>query len=513
MLWKKESSESGERFVDLFESIDEKGRQAVDRLILDEMKVYETCKGNIVSNEWRRLGTECFHSENWLQALTYYNRSLRHAEVGSESVALAYTNRSACFFQLKRYKEAITDIELALGSANLPAKWIPILKARKKKCHQILSNLIQLKKNEPKLSYKSNKNHPYIANVLKIRYTDKDDNHLVATRDIPVGKTVLLEEDYLSSYKWEHACETCWVPGEKTSLIPCNECALVTFCSTKCQKMNRTHKLECGSVLNAEHATTNRLIIQSILRAIATFHNIKSLMEFVGKILLEVSKKLPDSTLDEKSMYHCFFKLERDNVLHDEQLPTIYQLYRFIMKMPKVNVMFETEEKRRFLMHLVAHHFNIVMEHSYDLRHGKVLPLFTSRLGHSCAANLMLIIGNDYQFCITCRPVKKGEMLCYSYLPITMPMEKRHAALKLGFKITCKCDDCVLPTLPIDSELITLDTDYRFIMKNYTSNVYCPVERECIEFLNKFGHLWSSEIRSIYIIYLTTTYSLHSAKY
>lgn len=51
--------------------------------------------------------------------LTLYTNSVAVAPLGSEEIALAYSNRSAFLLHLKKYKECLVDIERALDVVSL----------------------------------------------------------------------------------------------------------------------------------------------------------------------------------------------------------------------------------------------------------------------------------------------------------------------------------------------------------------------------------------------------------
>lgn len=62
----------------------------------------------------RDSGNQYFAKKMFREAMDFYNKSLCFAENGSENISLAYSNRSACFFNMGMYSNCLVDIELAI---------------------------------------------------------------------------------------------------------------------------------------------------------------------------------------------------------------------------------------------------------------------------------------------------------------------------------------------------------------------------------------------------------------
>lgn len=90
-------------------------------------------KSNKIAMEKRKLGINDFHNRNWNDAIDWFNESLCFAEIGTKIVGIAYSNRSACFFNMKMYEKCLIDIELAMNN-NCPTHLIPDLEKRKESC-------------------------------------------------------------------------------------------------------------------------------------------------------------------------------------------------------------------------------------------------------------------------------------------------------------------------------------------------------------------------------------------
>lgn len=448
-LWKKETTENHIRYIDLFATLQEEN-ELTDEVIhrLEAMKFQ---KDNNKSTESRKRGNDAFKAGNWEQAMEWYNKSLCLAEVGSENIALAYSNRSACFLHLDMLDEALAGIELA-KKAKLPDHLLPKLEDRRKKCLKLANMVPREPDFVPKLDYEANKHFPCLANVVDIEYNQEYGRHLVANSDIPSDKTILLEENFAVSHVEDNSmCYTCY-RAIFSNFIACEQCTNVMFCSIECKNRNKTHDLECGTLFAFRdyndvetqlRITRSKLIIQTILTAISTFSNVEHLMQFIENILQEDSNLLPTSTHDQVSKYQFFFKLKKRMVAN---LADVKRLYKFIMCLPKVRAMFDSVDKQRFLMHMIAHHSFVVDTNSIGSNTVSNVNNVFSLFNHSCAPNIIHKSSGKLSFCKTSRRVKKGEQLFISYLsPYEMELLKEHRQEKLrsGWGFDCLCKKCV----------------------------------------------------------------------
>ncbi|XP_037048043.1 SET and MYND domain-containing protein DDB_G0273589-like [Bradysia coprophila] len=454
-LWKKENSI---KYVDMFDCWEGNGERNDLTEINETSNKLETIKflkNNTKSTESRLLGNNYFAKNDWHMAMDLYNKSLRSAEVDSENVALVYSNRSACFFHLNMFAEALVDIELA-KKGNLPDRLLPKLEQRRKQCLKELANpmIRRMEESQPKLDFEANKKFPCLANLVEMKYNQEFGRHLVASRDIPDGKIILLEKYFAVSRTDDFSvCYTCF-RSIFSNFLACNQCTSVMFCNIECMKQNQTHKWECGTFFamkffdkvqtqQPDGTTRTRLIAQTVLNAISTFSDVELLMQFVETTLGEDPDQLPTSLHDQVSNYHFFFKLKRRMVT---PLDEVKRLYMYTIALPKIRALFDSEEKRRFLMHLVAHHSFIVAANS--IGHDgtcKVVNVF-SLFNHSCVSNVNKTSHNKSFICTTTRPVKKGEQLFINYLnPAEMKLtsDRRQELLKLSWGFECMCQKCV----------------------------------------------------------------------
>lgn len=500
-LWEKEDNQSRFMFVDLFASVLEDTPQTSNQP-KESIKLDLSQKNNQRSTELRNAGNKYFLSGNAFDAIHYYNQSLCFAENGSENIPLAYVNRSACFFRLKMHDKAFRDIELA-KKANLPDRMLVKVERLQKDCQKVMDSIEKRINYLPKLSYETDKNYSCMANVLEIVQNDVFGRHIVAKCDIPAGKTVLLEECFVSCSKNGHEmCYTCY--RQMDNFIPCSGCPDVLFCSTECLDRNSMHKWECGTISMTNPIKT-KLTVDAILLAIETFSGVDNLMEFVDKVFCNDDlDELPKCVHDAESKFHFYFKLTKTGMFHDQLFFDVANVYKAILSDSKIADLFDTNEKQRFLMHLTAHIYFINHANSIGsdtIR--RVINVF-SIINHSCAPNLYTRYRGKLHHCITIRPVKKGEQLFINYLGTQkQTLSERRAELKSKWHFLCQCDKCEPLSESSDREKIVADPMYTFVTENCKEMTQPTVVLEaCENFFNKYAHApWSEEIEAVSEIY------------
>ncbi|XP_055302997.1 histone-lysine N-methyltransferase SMYD3-like [Sitodiplosis mosellana] len=509
-LWRKEANRVESLYINLFKSTDSQ--------FVDETKKWDEhvqtlkskhsevpAKNNEKSSELIRKGSELFCNKQFYHAMELYTKALCYAEVGTENESMAFASRAKCFFYMKMYQQAMTDIELAL-EANCPAEMIVKLEKLRADCRKVvISNSNEL--TEPKRSFTDDRNFPCIANTLTITNNTQFGRHLVAKCDIDVGQMVLMEQSFASVAKSDEqmTCYNCLT--EVANFIACSKCSDVVFCSNKCLEENLVHQLDCNTPYHRMHCKA-KFTIQTILIAVAAFPNIDDLIECV-----EAGEKddvLPESITDLQSKYRLYLRLKKlplnANVVLD-----VYKLFKSIMIIPSIERAFDSEGKQRFLMHLILHHLAINVTNATESEYTASIGTVLSLLNHSCAPNLYNYSVDNRKFCVTIRPVKKGEQLFISYLgpDDEQTAKQRQHLLKTKWNFECKCDKCEPRGQIADSTKMKLDPCFKFIQRTFKTDQVdnmntSAVKKKCIKFLTKYGHLpFSNELKYISDIYTT----------
>ena len=221
------------------------------------------------------------------EALVKYNLSLRYCPIDDNSIALAYSNRSAVFFGLKKYQLCLNDIEKAFIH-NYPAnsrlrlvdRKIECLLKLKKSCEAItylkhllkdeISNineevikgfedkLSNLEKNSVEVNIEENLNDLSINNdkhknkTYGIDYSDDCGNYVKSMKSIEIGDQILVEAPYASVLLKEYIATNCYncmkrLNAQEMNITFCKDCVNVTYCSEACSSVAWAahHSHEC----------------------------------------------------------------------------------------------------------------------------------------------------------------------------------------------------------------------------------------------------------------------------
>ncbi|XP_057367803.1 SET and MYND domain-containing protein 4-like [Daphnia carinata] len=277
------------------------GKRLQEPLELAKQEMCSPPKCQSLSASHRAEGNNHYQKKlNW-KAISSYNRSVMVGE--GESLALAYANRSAVFHDMSDWLHSLRDIQLALDQG-YPKHLEHKLRERQGNCWQELGHVTQafksfnlakellasagqqhkdklisitskirklgdvmevtecmsnatsieqeiIKKRRLAPELNRDRNILLPAASTSIELTDSVDRGrcLVATEDIHIGTTVIVEKAFasilLTEFKESH-CHHClhWTPGP----VPCHRCSQVGFCSTVCrdEAWAAYHRSECG---------------------------------------------------------------------------------------------------------------------------------------------------------------------------------------------------------------------------------------------------------------------------
>lgn len=539
MLWKKDSNRSDALYIDLLErplidSIYDKYMR--DCTIVKHTQASKFEKNEAVARDCRQNGNEEFAQKKWVDATEWYNKSMCFAEEGSESMGLAYANRSSCFFNMKMYRKCLDDIDQAKLN-NYPQEKMSKLDQRVAIClDKMKKETDQSDVFEPELDYEPKKMYPCFANVLQIKNNTEHGRHIVANDDIDVGKTVMVDKNYVAetlNQKYKR-CNICHRLA--ANLKPCNKCVFAMFCP-RCEE-NSFHDIECqinpvffGSL---QFKSYRMVVVRSILLATNAFADIDQLMTAVEKMLLNKAVEVPESLSDPQSEYRAFFKL-RSNVRDqmDQKLPQ--KIYRMLIGQPEVSQFFHSEAHRRFLMHLIGHHITTIQNPNLIRNdrsstgqtgdYGEDIEIFlehhlcisASYFNHSCAPNAYITLQNGMNTCVVIRPIRRGEQLCVTYddKVLLALKEDRQELILSKFNFQCKCLRCERPELDIvcliQNGLIKTDPNFVSMIEDDVDdadNIHCyqhilALKARTMGLLKKYEQApWSTEIlRAIYHLY------------
>lgn len=512
-LWKKETSGGDtQQFIDLFANMCKtKSVKEWDRQIKSADWKHDYLiggiavgagKNNKIADDFRANGNAYFKQNQWLKAMEFYNESLYFAKAGTDSVSFAFSNRANCFLNMKEYEKCLKDIDLAV-EAKYPQDLMPKLMKRKNNCLDLMKKSTAPAPYDPKLSLKASEQFPCMADVLEIQRNDEFGRHIVATADIDIGQTILVEENFVSvaaSVDRVHCFECLQT---KQNFIPCSKCSDALFCSIDCQNRSEIHKVSCGA--NVHRMPNNvRFIARSILVALKSFANADDMMAFVAKTLSERATQIPNAANDVRSKYALFLSLQPSPPAKLD-IETAYKVFTGLLQVKYVKTMFKSKQSQRFLMHLIAEHYLIISNNSYGGPLSGASSIGTTALvmslfNHNCAPNVFNSTMGNKEVCITMRPIKKGQQLFVKYLCGDRTTRQRQEMLLKQWGFICKCDKCISNCSPDVRLMMKSDPCFKALLPLtpidfYYMTDFSEVTKNCVQFLKKYGHFpWSEEM-------------------
>ncbi|KAG4079186.1 hypothetical protein HA402_015842 [Bradysia odoriphaga] len=522
MLWKKESNGNNALYVDLFRMESNRVREPVDtQYILTKMsKMKHNASGlyyknNYAANQARQEGNKKFEKNQFVDAMEWYNKSLCFATMGAQPMGLAYANRSACFLEMKMFKRCLADIELAQKN-KYPGTLMKKLKNRKIECLKLMeAEEDQGDRLSAQLDFERHVEVPCMASVVGFRSNGVSGRHIVATEDIEIGKTLMVEQCYFGVTQYDHykSCNICF--KENRNLVPCSKCTSALFCPD-C-KQNDLHEIECDMNLGCPAGFKLLDVVRSISLAKNAFTKADDLISFVEDMLKGDTMEFPSNLDDQQSKYRAFFKLCPHWQTYELHLQHVYLFHQLLLEQANMKAFFHTEAHSRFLMHLVQHHISMILRGSFNKRTAPIggenisdtyVNIVAKNLNHSCTPNVCHFFKDGYIKCITVRPIKKDEQLFISYVTWDFyRCEIERQIILLSRFVNCKCERCNLHEMKSNRQM-QLDLDFQQVDKMFDMEklVYGLYERKQIDLmieksfsvLNKFGQMnWSSEIDRI----------------
>lgn len=333
-----------------------------------------------LSEENRKRGNIFYSQKLNKKAFASFNNALMLAPDYKSSI-LAYSNRSAVFFDEMLNENCLIDIETALNKYRLYLKsdqynddlidLLFKLLNRKKACHFNLNQLEQLKQmkidtynpnisiKEPKLenlkqeidvllnkttnsiqetnipSMNTSVRIASINDCVDIKYDDLRGRHCIANRDIKCGEYLFLEKAYCAILLPEFSdsyCQNCF----KTILIRdtnniyydylniefCSNCNDVVYCSEQCKQSDLHHKFECGILSDLLH---NLGIAHLAYRIVAsTSHDMFTNLIENQKDIMEIDYK-NERNLQIIEYEQVFRLLTHENETH------VYDLFKYAL--------------------------------------------------------------------------------------------------------------------------------------------------------------------------------------
>lgn len=408
------------------------------------------------SKELRVKGNELFSLKNrdYVKALEFYNQSICFAESGDEDLAIGYANRSAIYFEWKKYELCLENIELAKANG-YPERLSSKLFKRENECKLALDENNARKDASddsdddevllaPKLSYKPHPKVPFIAEHLELRENEELGRHIVATRDLTVGKVIAIEESFCS---WTLPCvryQRCANCMEECdfSLIPCESCTAAMFCSQECMKEahEKFHRFECP-IIDFTYKMLNIIQLSAVrvsLCALTSFESADALLKFsndpntesINAFTLNYSNPMPMS-----EMYKPIHTLETNQSKRTtadlfQRAVVTAVVYRALIQNSPLLDLLQTDEHRKLLMELIFRHLQTASTNFHrletlanardpndldDVSYGSGAFGFCSLINHACSPNIVRLPIGRHIAIFVLRPIPAGGEILDNY--------------------------------------------------------------------------------------------------
>uniref|UniRef100_A0A1Q3FCS2 Protein-lysine N-methyltransferase SMYD4 n=1 Tax=Culex tarsalis TaxID=7177 RepID=A0A1Q3FCS2_CULTA len=430
----------------------------------------------------RKRGNECFHPKvkKYVKAVEHYNESIALAEARSETLAIAYANRSAVCFELREYEACLENIRLARQNP-YPENLLGKLAKREADClDRIQTNegaeISEVR--EPKLSYKPNPLIPHVSDCLELKEDSQFGRYLVTNRNLSAGDVVIVEKPFsrlLAAQLRYLNCDYCHQDAF-LSLIPCESCSVTMFCSKDCQKKANEdyHSVECPIIRDMHFLFTKVILmaLRTTTMAISTFGgNLDELrlhIESIDESNLHPFK-LDWNGISAKEVYSTIHVLATNQKLRTPGDLTQRAIYAIVMSevlfgksQPLNDICGDNESHRDLVRRLIFRHAQTAPVNMHSLMYMDYSPdadeeqfrqeslgcgsfPILSMINHSCAPNVVRVtLPSGCVAALINRPVKKGEQLFdnYGYHHCLEPLTDRQSGLRAQYSFKCQCEAC-----------------------------------------------------------------------
>lgn len=421
-------------------------------------RVLKVTKTENVSTHYRNLGNQCFQSKADYTAWQYYNLSLMHAPIASESYCLALANRSAVFFSLKNFKECIGDIKQVL-SLNYPAKLKDKLLKRQASCEESLNvDQSAIEVDHPgiieilTLQGPIDARYPCASSKLEVVFNDQMGRHVIAKEDINVGEVLVQENPYfalLLKSQYLFSCSYCL--SRNLNLLPCHSCCFALYCSDKCKQnaWKDYHSVECTLMPILTHMQFTKLellALRTIIKARSDHNDWNSLFTTIQEAETQIDTEFRGHVkVDDKWIYDSKYyvsihtlasNIEKRNISDIFQKSVTAAVFLYLLKKGTDFLVPENGEDKVKIEKCVAGTLLLHIMTSPTNMHGLSTNIetpagnyvdeisiasapyaFHSLLNHSCAPNVVRFgkLGTGQMTLYALRPIKKGMQLLDNY--------------------------------------------------------------------------------------------------
>ncbi|GFR89349.1 SET and MYND domain-containing protein 4-like [Elysia marginata] len=305
------------------------------------------------AESWRAKGNMLFKARKYQEATDAYTQSIIMAPDDSDSLSLAYNNRSTTNFYMKKYGLCLQDIEMAflhhypenkcyrlhqrvgrcmyymnqkelaikafqktiasLDQAEICSKekvtMVSDMKKAIDQCDSIqgppanisIEGFNHCHKGIPKLSGNPSKEVPCLSECVEIRLDAHGGRGLFAKRDIQIGETLIVETPFSCALLRECNLSHCQHCCNRVALpLPCRHCSGVVFCSLSCRDAawEKFHWAECRVLESIQDSTGDLSFLSFRTILVAGLSVLDGIQQIQGETSIE-----RDAGFDEKGVY------------------------------------------------------------------------------------------------------------------------------------------------------------------------------------------------------------------
>lgn len=397
-------------------------------------------KSNLIARSYRSDGNTLFKTkttDGYLDALKQYNKSICFAELNTEDVSIGFANRSAVLFELGLYDLCLTNIEMAQQEEGFPDRLAEKLRRRACKCREqkMDTNRHTL---QPMLSFQPHKTVPFIADCLGIKKNNKYGRHVVTNHDIRVGQILAIEEPFCTTITADDQYNLCYNCGLQNcmSLIPCENCPHVMFCSSTCyaEGTQRFHRFECNLMDFLQCVLIDnymRNTVRLFLCAITSFDTVTELTSFIKQSNICDSNVFNTDYVSVERFgfkYGPVYSMQEglSTPYSDKVCQILSHVAEVLLTKTDLKNIVHSAEQSEIIVGIMKHHHHTNLLNSCVVRRvldklpqdnmmTKSIYSFCSMINHSCAQNVMITGYGNKIILSAIRPIKSGEQLFDNY--------------------------------------------------------------------------------------------------
>ena len=444
-------------------------------------------KTNAIAEACRAKGNQFYSKKEFLDALEAYNQSLCFAEPGSQTIGLAYANRSAVFYELKLYASSLKNIQLAKDN-DYPSENYEKLEKRQVQCIQMINSSVKnddvpIGREFLKLILKPNEKLPFLADCLELKCDDRFGRYVTTKVLLKPGDVVCVEEPFskilLPSHRYKY-CATC-LNDKFLDLIACNNCTFTMFCSDECAIIgnDKFHKYECAIVdkLNSLATKILRISVRTFFEALhvcnGSFNELKALIEKnrdSGITIFDFETLMTPKNVLQAVDALAANEESRSKADLFQRSGTVAIICDLLIDHTNVRDLIATDDDRDFFYRFIFKQTQIAACNYHGLYNGVVkmseinsnpqygsgsFP-FCSMMNHSCSPNLVRVTSENKNYVVINRPVMPGGQLFdnYGFHHCLEEIKARQSTLQSQYMFKCSCEACTLnfplfPYLPL----------------------------------------------------------------